>query len=143
MKQHNYLLHSLILIICLLYLCGCSINSHPTDSSWSDIEDISPEYITEYPSNEFTKLLIEPSYGNIEYVRDYSSQGKYEIVWNNITSDESNEYIKQLVKLGYKQEVANSNNSATGIILTKESTTLLIAYSDSELNVLISISTEE
>ena len=63
--------------------------------AWN-IADAEPVYVTEWPENNFTAQIVKPDNGEMDYIRDFSDDGQYEIVLKNISTDESAAYIEEL-----------------------------------------------
>ena len=73
----------------------------------------------------------------MEYINDWSSEGRFGVWLKDISRDESNQYVEQLKEAGY-QEISQAENSVSvGTMLWKDDIYLSIAYSDGSLGILI------
>lgn len=133
------LLMMLSMLSALLFLClgGCAGEEAAQSRPGLD-PAVQPEYVTEWPENSLTEKIPPPKRGKISYVRDYSASGRYEIVWQGITREESEAYLRQLEKAGYTPLLSDENESSAGILLQKGEVTLSISYSGTVLVILIS-----
>ncbi len=115
---------------------GCATRLSDTDSSdWTLSAE--PEFVTSWPENEFTSWIPKPSTGSIDYVCDYTDSGRYQVVMKDLSQEESQDYVHQLLEQGYEQIASESNEASAGTILQKDEVTLSIAYSENVLNILI------
>ena len=64
-----------------LFLCGC-IGTETAAGNFAALPSAEPQYIDAWPENDLTARIPEPQDGAIDYVRDFSDDGKYEIVWD-------------------------------------------------------------
>ena len=147
MKRLNCIL-LFITLLCALSITGCGGESPETvnppdtgwDSAWTVPEDVSPEYVTEYPENEFTAKIIKPEHGNVDYIMDFSDDGRYMITFSDISRAESDEYIEKLENLGYSEISSEGNEVSVGTMLYRGGVYLSIAYTDSGMGMLITLS---
>ena len=150
MKRLNCIL-LFITLLCALSITGCGGESPETvnppdtgwDSAWTVPEDVSPEYVTEYPENEFTAQIIKPEHGSVDYIMDFSDDGRYMITFNGISQTEADEYIEKLKELGYSEIASEGNEVSVGTMLYKDSVYLSIAYTDSGMGMLITLTGDE
>ncbi|MDD4367608.1 MAG: hypothetical protein PHP39_01480 [Oscillospiraceae bacterium] len=141
MKHNPYKFIALLMMFGLALLVGCSHNrtvGTSNETSWH-IEDAEPVYVTKWPENNFTALIVKPDNGEIDYIRDFSADGRYEIVLKRISMDESAAYIEELKNQGYSEIASEGNNVSVGTLLQKANTTLSIAYSGTVFNILITV----
>ena len=136
--------HILLLFMLMGFLLsGCDSkqadSSFGIDGSNNWLLSVEPEYVNEWPENDFTSCILKPEHGDIDYVCDYSDNGRYEVVIKNISQSESAAYVKQLMEQGYSEISSESNKVSTGTTLEKEGVVLSIAYSDGVLNILITM----
>lgn len=141
MKHNNYKFIAFIMMFTLALLTGCSHNStggKSNENSWN-LADAWPVYVTEWPENNFTAQIVKPDKGDMDYIRDYSDDGRYEIVLKNISTDESAAYVEELKKQGYTEIASEGNNVSVGTMLQMDNATLSIAYSGTIFNILITV----
>lgn len=141
MKHNSYKFIALIMMFTLALLAGCSHNStsgKSNETSWN-IADAEPVYVTEWPENNFTAQIVKPDNGEMDYIRDFSDDSRYEIVLKNISTDESAAYIEELKNQGYSEIASEGNNVSVGTMLQKDNATLSIAYSGTVFNILIAV----
>lgn len=132
------------LIFIMIAVSGCSHISSPAvpvDVDWATT--VEPEYVSEWPDNRFTRYIPEPESGKIEYIRDYSDYGRYEIVVNDISQSDFDSYIEILKKEGYSNIAQKSNKVSVGLMLENDEVYLSIAYSEPGFNILITEKTND
>lgn len=136
-----YALVAITLVCTLAMLAGCSQNdsSKTSDSVISGLPSVTPEYISEWPENEYTQLIPKPEYGTMDYVCDYSDTGRYMLVLTDITKEQSGIYVDELKEQGYSEIHSNGNEVSVGTMLQKDNAILSVAYSDDIFNILITI----
>ena len=123
------------LIFIMIAVSGCSHISSlavPVDVDW--VTAVEPEYVSEWPDNRFTRYIPKPGSGTIEYIRDYSDYGRYEIVVNDISQSDFDSYIEILKKTGYSNIAQKSNKVSVGLMLENDEVYLSIAYSEPGFN---------
>lgn len=129
------------LVCTLAILAGCSQNdgSKTLDSALSGFFSAAPEYISEWPENEYTALIPKPEYGTMDYIYNSSDTGRYMLVLTNITKEQSLIYVDELKEQGYTEIHSKGNEVSVGTMLQKDNAILSIAYSDNLINILIMI----
>lgn len=75
-----------------LFLCGCS-GAETASGDFAAFPSAEPQYVGAWPENDLTARIPEPQDGAIDYVRDFSDDGKYEIVWDFGSDAAFEEYI--------------------------------------------------
>ena len=70
-------------------------------------------------------------------MRDFSDDGKYEIVWDFSSDAAFEEYIDALQAQGYAEVAAAAESASSGMLLEKDGVYLSIAYSGDTMNLLI------
>ncbi|MBR1757491.1 MAG: hypothetical protein IJ744_02025 [Lachnospiraceae bacterium] len=136
MNRNSILVFSLFFI--LIAVSGCSHISSPAspvDVDW--VTAAEPEYVTEWPDNRFTRYIPKPEAGTVNYIRDYSEYGRYEIVVNDISQSDFDSYIEILKSTGYSDVAQKANKVSVGIMLENDDVYLSIAYSEPGFNILI------
>ena len=134
-------LHYILCVTVLLLLAGCQGNTAPADGSdGSWLLGVEPEYVSEWPENEFTECIPKPEHGELDYICDYSEHGRYQVVIKEIEMSESEEYVDTLLSMGYAELVSDGNNVSVGRMLQRDNVTLSVSYSDGVLGILITIS---
>lgn len=126
-----------ILLLCfIICFAGCAALEKPEESIWRvTAEDYVPA--SEWPENDYTAQIPRPESGTMEYINDWSSEGRFGVWLKDISRDESNQYVEQLKEAGY-QEISQAENSVSvGTMLWKDDIYLSIAYSDGSLGILI------
>lgn len=136
-----YALVAITLVCTLAILAGCSQNdsSQTPNNAISALPSVTPEYITEWPENEYTELIPKPEYGTMDYVCDYSDTGRYMLVLTDITKEQSGIYMDELKEQGYTEIYSKGNEVSVGTMLQKDNAVLSVAYSDDIFNILITI----
>lgn len=120
---------------------GCSAkkeNAEEPFAAW-DMSDVKPQYVTELPENEFTEKIVRPQSGEVDYVLDHTDSRHYAVLFKNISSEESERYVRKLKKNGYSEMNSAENTVSVGTILEGEKAYLSVSYSDGVLGVLIAL----
>ena len=73
----------------------------------------------------------------MNYVLDYSDSGRYAIFVNDISTEESDKYVKELKAAGYSEVHSDGNSVSAGMILERDDAYLSISYSEGVLGVMI------
>lgn len=130
-----------VILACLLF-AGCSVKGNPTvepsNAVW-DMTGAEPEYLTQWPENAFTEKITQPQNGTVDYVLDYTDSGRYAIFIQDISSEESDQYVKELKDNGYSEIHSDANDVSVGTMLESEEAYLSISYSDGILGILITL----
>lgn len=119
-----------------LFLCGCS-GSETAMGNFAALPSAEPQYIDAWPENDLTARIPEPQNGAIDYVRDFSDDRKYEIVWDFGSDAALEEYIDALQAQGYAEVAAAAESASSGMLLERDGVYLSIAYSGGTMNLLI------
>lgn len=101
-----------------LFLCGCS-GAETAAGDFAALPSAEPQYVGAWPENDLTARIPEPQDGAIDYVRDFSGDGKYEIVWDFGSDAAFEEYIDTLHVQGYAEIAAASESASSGMLLEK------------------------
>lgn len=119
-----------------LFLCGCS-GAETASGDFAALPSAEPQYVDAWPENDLIARIPEPQDGAIDYVRDFSDDGKYEIVWDFGSDAAFEEYIDTLHVQGYAEVAAASESASSGMLLEKDGVYLSIAYSGGAMNLLV------
>ena len=119
-----------------LFLCGCS-GAETASINFAALPSAEPQCVDAWPENDLTARIPEPQDGAVDYVRDFSDDGKYEIVWDFGSDAAFEEYIDALHTQGYAEIAAASESASSGMLLEKDGVYLSIAYSGGTMNLLI------
>ena len=116
-----------------------SIQLGTASPSGPDQSNVSSElqYISEWPENEMTEHVPRPRSGEVHYIYGDADSGSYGIVLKDISRNESNAYIDEIIEQGYTEILSESEEASAGIMLEKEDIILSISYGETELNILI------
>ena len=133
----------LLFLLPLVFLClwGCAAPAAPGSPSGSGEDwaiSAEPEYLSEWPENDFTASIPRPEAGEIHYVCDYSDAGRYLVVLQGMSRQESADYLEVLVTQGYNQLLSEEGEASSGALLQKDGTVLSVAFSEDSLSILIS-----
>lgn len=120
----------------MLFLCGCS-GAETASINFAALPSAEPQCVDAWPENDLTARIPEPQDGAVDYVRDFSDDGKYEIVWDFGSDAAFEEYIDALHTQGYAEVAAASESASSGMLLEKDGVYLSIAYSGGTMNLLI------
>ena len=119
-----------------LFLCGCS-GAETASGDFAALPSAEPQYVDAWPENDLPARIPEPQDGAVDYVRDFSDDGKYEIVWDFGSDAAFEEYIDTLHVQGYAEVAAASESASSCMLLEKDGVYLSIAYSGGTMNLLI------
>lgn len=119
-----------------LFLCGCS-GAETASINFAELPSAEPQCVDAWPENDLTARIPEPQDGAVDYVRDFSDDGKYEIVWDFGSDAAFEEYIDTLHVQGYAEVAVASESASSGMLLEKDGVYLSIAYSGGTMNLLI------
>ena len=125
----------LSLAFCLMASCAGAPADNRSEDDWLLTTEI--EYVTQWPENELTALIPEPQAGTLDYIRDFSAEGRYQLVLKDISQEDCSAYVSSLQQAGYAEVSSEANEASAGTVLQKDGTVLSIAYSDNVLNILI------
>ena len=126
------------MLICLglLMFCGCSLSVKNEPIS-GEIEFVSADF---WPENPFTADLPRPS-AETYWVLDESEINRYSRSFMGISEAESEEYVKELKKAGFKECRRRGNEVAVGYIFFRGDTYLSLSFSEGTMG--FTIITEE
>ena len=83
--------------------------------------------------------IMELQNGTVDYVLDYTDSGRYAVFIKDISSEESDQYVKELKENGYSEIHSDANDVSVGTMLESEDAYLSISYSEGILGILITI----
>ena len=139
MKRNNFIFVFVVLLAFCLIGCG-------TNTSESDTEDVNAairEEISEWPDNEYTKAILKPDVGEMDYTLSDENAGYYAVFLKNVTMEDSEQYIQLLKENGFESVSSDSNSVAIGEILKKGTTGLSVSASENVLALYITLNAEE
>ncbi len=139
MKRNNFIFVFVVLLAFCLIGCG-------TNTSESDTEDVNAairEEISEWPDNEYTKAILKPDVGEMDYTLSDENAGYYAVFLKNVTMEDSKQYIQLLKENGFESVSSDSNSVAIGEILKKGTTGLSVSASENVLALYITLNAEE
>ncbi len=82
---------------------------------------------------------MELQNGTVDYVLDYTDSGRYAVFIKDISSEESDQYVKELKANGYSAIHSDANDVSVGTMLESEDAYLSISYSEEILGILITL----
>lgn len=135
-NDRRRILAAVALAALTLFLCGCS-GAETASGDFAALPSAEPQYIDAWPENDLTARIPEPQDGAVDYVRDFSDDGKYEIVWDFGSDAAFEEYIDALHTQGYAEVAVASESASSGMLLEKDGVYLSIAYSGGATNLLV------
>lgn len=129
----------LVIFAIMVGSVGCSDGTDLKNGAAGLDPSVALEYTAVWPENDMTAHIPEPQSGTVHYVRDYSENGRYEIVLKDISRDESAAYVGELKAQGYTELAAEGNAASAGTMLKKDNVFLSVAYSETGLSLLITL----
>lgn len=139
MKRNNFVFIFVVLLAFCLIGCG-------TNTPESDTEDVNAairEEISEWPDNEYTKAILKPDVGEMDYTLSDENAGYYAVFLKNVTMEDGKQYIQLLKENGFESVSSDSNSVAIGEILKKGTTGLSVSASENVLALYITLNAEE
>lgn len=138
-NRFRYIAAFTTLLCTLVLIAGCSKNNASAlpDNVLPGLTSVAPEYVTEWPENEYTKHIPQPEHGVMHYVCDYSDAGRYLVALTDLTQEDSGDYVDVLKEQGFTEIHSEGNQVSVGTMLQKDKVALSIAYSDNILTILI------
>ena len=138
-RERGLSLFFAMLLVCALFT-GCSAGKTETAElrAWN-LEHVEPEYLTQWPENAFTEKIIPPQAGAVDYALDDTASGRYAIFIKDISSKESEQYVKELKDSGYAELHAGANAVSVGTMLEGEDAYLSVSYAEGVLGVVITL----
>ena len=82
---------------------------------------------------------MELQNGTVDYVLDYTDSGRYAVFIKDISSEESDQYVKELKENGYSVIHSDANDVSVGTMLESEDAYLSISYSEGILEILVTL----
>ena len=136
-RERGLSLFFAMLLVCALFT-GCSAGKTETAElrAWN-LEHVEPEYLTQWPENSLK--IVPPQAGAVDYARDDTASGRYAIVFEDISSKESEQYVKELKDSGYAELHASANAVSVGAMLEGEDAYLSVSYAEGVLGVVITL----
>lgn len=144
MKHLRYAYSALIFVILLITFTGCSdqkSTGNAENAMW-DLTGAKPIYVSEWPENDYTAKISAPQHGEINYIYDFSDEGRYAVFLKNISKEESEKYVNALKLDGFTEQFAEGNTVSVGTMLRKDDVILSVAYSDGSFGMIIMIDSE-
>ena len=140
-KSYCKILSGIFILTFLLFGCAADTSGYNLEEtpSLGNLLSTEPEYLTAWPENDMTAHILQPENGEIDYVRDASEHGCYEIVMKEISKEESAAYLEKLQDEGYVLVFSEENEASAGMVLRRESVVLNVAYSENVLNMVIAV----
>lgn len=138
MKNHKLIL-LLLMVLLIIGMAGCSSKQ---DAASIPVQPITsePEFITEWPENDFTAKIPKVEVGTVDYVLDDSENKRYAVFMKDISDEESNAYIQQLVDAGYETVTSADDKVVLGKMLHKDDVWLSMIVAENMLGITIIIS---
>lgn len=109
----------------------------------NDGSSVIREELEEWPDNDYTRAIIKPVTGTMDYVLHDEEAGYYAVFLNNITLEDGKKYIQLLQKNGFETVSSDSNFVATGELLQRENVVVGVSASENVLAVYISLNAEK
>lgn len=84
MKRNNFI----FVFVALLAFCliGCATNTPESDTE--DVNAAIREEISEWPDNEYTKVILKPDVGEMDYTLSDENAGYYAVFLKNVTMED-------------------------------------------------------
>lgn len=139
MKRNNFIFVFVALLA--FWQIGCATNTPESDTE--DVNAAIREEISEWPDNEYTKAILKPDVGEMDYTLSDENAGYYAVFLKNVTMEDGKQYIQLLKENGFESVSSDSNSVAIGEILKKGTTGLSVSASENVLALYITLNAEE
>ena len=146
MKKINSLLVFVILISIVLTaaLCGCGKSTaNMQESKQEDVSTVIKEEMAEWPDNDYTRAIIKPAPGTMDYVLYDEEAGYYTVFLKDVSLEDGKQYIQLLQKNGFETVSSDSNSVAIGELLQKDNVGVSVSASENVLAVYIKLNFED
>lgn len=142
MKMKRTKIQFIDAVLCMISLtvmmCGCGKNPVNNDGS-----SVVREELEEWPDNDYTRAIIKPVTGTMDYVLYDEEAGYYAVFLKDITLEDGKQYIQLLQKNGFETVGSDSNFVATGELLQKKNVVVSVSASENVLALYISLNAEK
>lgn len=133
----------LCIISTTVMLCGCGKTSANEEGKPDDGSSVIREELEEWPDIDYTRAIIKPVTGTMDYVLYDEEEGYYAVFLKNITLEDGKQYIQLLQKNGFETVSSDSNFVATGELLQKKNVVVSVSASENVLALYISLNAEK
>ena len=128
----------MLVLVMTIVLGACGKDSISRTSMDSDLPLLELEKIREWPENKYTAAIVQPEVGTPYMATVYDETvGYFSVSLNNVTREQSEEYIELLKENGFKTVANKSENVASGVLLQKGNVGVSIAASENEFGIYI------
>lgn len=133
----------LCIISTTVMLCGCGKTSANEEGKPDGGSSVIREELEEWPDNDYTRAIIKPITGTMDYVLYDEEAGYYAVFLTDITLEDGKQYIHLLQENGFETVSSGSNFAATGELLQKENVVVSVSASENVLALYISLNAEK
>lgn len=146
MKRANlrFTLVMLLTISLTIMLYGCG--SSPANIEESEQEGVSTvirEELEEWPDNDYTRAIIKPEVGTMDYALYDEEAGYYAVFLKDVALEDGKQYIQLLQKNGFETVSSDSNSVAIGELLQKDNVGISVSASENVLALYITLNSDE
>lgn len=131
-----------ISLITMLYGCGRS-PANIEESEQEDDSTVIKEELEEWPDNDYTRAIIKPEIGTVDYALYDEEAGYYAVFLKDVTLEDGKQYIQLLQKNGFEAVSSDSNSVAIGELLQKDNVGISVSASENALALYITLNPDE
>lgn len=146
MKRTNFILTFVMLLTIsltsMLYGCGRS-PANIEESEQEDVSTVKREELEEWPDNDYTRAIIKPEIGTMDYALYDEEAGYYAVFLKDVALEDGKQYIQLLQKNGFETVSSDSNSVAIGELLQKDNVGISVSASENVLALYITLNSDE
>ena len=129
MKKAIFFLLTAVLAAFLFLPVACSDGNSAPGGAGSSATADTIEAVTEWPDNEYTRLIPRPQHGAPYQVIYNTGARRYSVWLQGITREQVKDYLRSLEEAGYVRIATGENEVSGGTMLQRDDVYLSIAYS--------------
>ena len=135
---------ALVAAMLLVLASGCgAVNAGNTPKAGdaagesSSVAEIPWEELSHWPENDYTNQLPKPQAGDPDYALGSPESGYYAVFLSGLTLEEGKEYLDLLREAGFTEVQSQSNQTAGGWLMEKDSLWVSVSCSQGVLGICI------
>lgn len=134
----------MLLVSLTMVLSGCQKNyADIAEKMQVNYDTAIKEAISEWPDNDYTRAILKPDAGTVDYALCDEEKGYYDICLKDVTMEDGKEYIESLKKVGFETLGSDSNSVSIGTVMRRGSTGVSVCAWENGLGVYIVLDYDE